>query len=141
MLVKPYFSLPSKERDAWDVPRSAGFKILGWTLDGDVRGFYSVTTTATDFRVMGTSDIDGDGVYATYIATKSTKPVLIIRMIMNSNCEGMLILISFDVIISGGFTIRDGSLPVARAVRNVFLRKHPSLRLVDLSFDTRMRDL
>ena len=60
---------------------------------------------------------------------------------MNSNCEGMLILISFNVIISVCFTIGDGSLPVARALRTVFLRKQYSLRLADLSFEYRKKDL
>ena len=60
-------------------------------------------------------------------------------LIRYSNDRSVILFIY--VIISGGFTIKDGSLPVARAVRNVFLRKPSSLRLVDLSFEHRMRDL
>jgi len=55
-----------------------GFNELGWAPDGNVRGQYWVTTntrtkgaTGSDFIVWGRSDIDNDGIYATYTATKS----------------------------------------------------------------------
>ena len=68
---------PGKDAVSWESGNS-GFNNLNWHPDGKVRGVYSVTTTATsrrtpggDFKVIGISDIDGDGVYATYTATKS----------------------------------------------------------------------
>ena len=42
--------------------------------NGDVRGSYMVSTTNTNFTATGISDVDGDGVYATYQATKSENP-------------------------------------------------------------------
>ena len=61
----------------WNASESGGFQTLGWIPDGMVRGSYSVTTMADDFRAIGLSDIDGDGNYATYVATKSTSPMAI----------------------------------------------------------------
>jgi len=72
-----YPRTPSKEAQAWVVSESGGFQTLGWQPDGAVRGSYSVTTTANDFEIIGLSDIDGDGVYATYRATSSANPVAI----------------------------------------------------------------
>ena len=70
-----YPLFPSKEAQPWIVSESGGFQKLGWSPEGNVRGSYSVTTTATDFRAVGVIDVDGDGVYATYVATKSSNPV------------------------------------------------------------------
>jgi hypothetical protein len=41
-----------------------------------VRGSYSVTVSpgGKDFLITGVSDVDSDGVYATYTATRSTNP-------------------------------------------------------------------
>ena len=57
------------------------FNQLGWAPDGNVRGQYWVTTTPAgkgsrggDFTVWGRSDIDGDGIFATYTATRSINP-------------------------------------------------------------------
>ena len=39
---------------------------------GPVRGSYKVIVTSqTDFRVVGISDVDGDGVYSSWTATKT----------------------------------------------------------------------
>ena len=68
-------SFPSKEVRSWG---TSGFDTLGWGPDGEVRGSYKVSTiSSTDFRVTGISDIDGDGVYATYTATKSINATLV----------------------------------------------------------------
>ncbi|MGC6507343.1 MAG: hypothetical protein ACON4U_02960 [Myxococcota bacterium] len=69
-----YPSTPSTEPQMWVVSESGGFETIRWMPDGDVRGSYSVTTTASDFTITGISDIDGDSVQATYVATKSTSP-------------------------------------------------------------------
>jgi hypothetical protein len=68
---------PGKNAQNWG-RSSTGFNNLHWTPDGAVRGVYSVSTThpssATpggDFVVTGRIDCDGDGVEATYTATKS----------------------------------------------------------------------
>ena len=60
----------------WNVSRISGFQTIGWIPDG-MRGSYSVTTTIDDFRAVGVADIDGDGTYATYVATKSTSPMAV----------------------------------------------------------------
>ena len=67
----------SKGSKEWISSSSGGFLILGWAPDGDVRGAYWVETNANDFRASAISDVDGDGVYATYVATKSTNPTLV----------------------------------------------------------------
>jgi uncharacterized tellurite resistance protein B-like protein len=58
----------------WSKGSSGGFATLGWSPDGDVRGTYWVTTTVTNFTAYGIIDVDGDGVFATYKATKSENP-------------------------------------------------------------------
>ena len=62
---------------AWGSGNS-GFNSLNWRPSGKVAGVYSVTTSPSssanpggDFRVVGKIDCDGDGVFATYTATKS----------------------------------------------------------------------
>ena len=54
------------------------YQQLGWQPDGEVRGSYTVNlltgnsnSGSNDFRVIGTGDIDGDGVNSNYTATKS----------------------------------------------------------------------
>jgi type IV pilus assembly protein PilA len=59
-----------KAQRAWEA--GTAFDTLGWAPDGAVRGQYKmVTLTSVDVRVIGESDVDGDGVNATYTATKS----------------------------------------------------------------------
>lgn len=58
----------------WEPEKSGGFQTLDWTPDGNVRGSYSVKVTPNDFVATGVIDVDGDGVYATYTATKSINP-------------------------------------------------------------------
>ena len=58
----------------WDESQAEGFSSVGWTPDGNVRGTYWVTTTSTDFTAYGIIDVDGDGQFATYVATKSQHP-------------------------------------------------------------------
>jgi type II secretory pathway pseudopilin PulG len=56
----------------------SAFDTLGWMPYGEVRGSYKVVVTSSrDFRVVGISDIDGDGVYASWTATKSINPTQI----------------------------------------------------------------
>ena len=72
-----YPSTPTKTTQMWINVASGGFKTLDFRPDGDVRGSYMVSTTAYNFTATGISDVDGDGVYATYVATKSIRPILI----------------------------------------------------------------
>ena len=71
-----YPATPTKTRQQWNKSASGGFIIINFN-PGDVRGSYMVSTTQSNFTATGISDVDGDGVYATYIATKSTNPTLI----------------------------------------------------------------
>ena len=73
--VAPGVSPPGKSPAPW-LPNST-FETLGWSPDGEVRGVYEVLTTPAssgprggDFRVIGVADVDGDGVYSRYTATK-----------------------------------------------------------------------
>ena len=59
----------------WEASKSGGFNVIGWQPDGQVRGSYKVDVAGYDFTVTGIIDADGDGVYATYVATKSTNPM------------------------------------------------------------------
>ena len=71
---------PGKKARSW-AGGSPDFRELGWQPDGDVRGQYSVTTVPgpkadADFIALGASDLDGDGDYAEYTATKSVKAIM-----------------------------------------------------------------
>jgi hypothetical protein len=68
---------PGKNAQNWG-RGNTGFNNLNWMPDGKVRGVYNVSTTTPssrspggDFEVVGRIDCDGDGVEATYTATKS----------------------------------------------------------------------
>ena len=68
-------SPPSQAPRAWDT--LAEWTELGWRPDGLVRGTYEVTTArGNDFTATGTSDIDGDGILATYTTTANTDATL-----------------------------------------------------------------
>jgi len=57
-------------------------KALGWSPSGSLQGNYSVTTTSGipgDFRARGSGDLDGDGVYTVYVATKSQGATLLVE--------------------------------------------------------------
>jgi len=61
---------PGKSKVTWVT--GTGFDTLGWAPDGKVRGAYRVISLSTaDFEVTGICDVDGDGVMATFTATKS----------------------------------------------------------------------
>lgn len=70
----PYPYYPSKVFQDWTMSESGGFSVLGWMPDGGVRGSYWVEVNGYDFTATGISDVDGDGIYATYVATKSMNP-------------------------------------------------------------------
>ncbi len=68
-------TIPGKTAATWTT--GSGFDTLGWEPSGNVRGQYKVTSsTNTDFLVTGICDVDGDGVNATYTATKSISATL-----------------------------------------------------------------
>ena len=71
-----YPAKTSTNPQKWVASESGGFQTINFSPDGNVRGSYMVSTTVSDFTIIGISDIDGDGVFATYIATKSTNPHL-----------------------------------------------------------------
>ena len=74
----PYPEKPSQQPQTWENSASGSFQTIQFSPKEDVRGSYMVSTTGTgfDFTVIGISDVDGDGVYATYMATKSIPPTL-----------------------------------------------------------------
>ena len=71
-----YPAKASKNPQQWIASESGGFQTISFAPNGDVRGSYMVSTTVMDCKIMGISDVDGEGVFATYIATKSTNPQL-----------------------------------------------------------------
>ena len=72
-----YPTTPTKTTQQWTKSASGGFKTIDFMPIGDVRGSYMVSTAQFNFTATGISDVDGDGVYATYITTKSMNPTLI----------------------------------------------------------------
>ena len=70
-MYPPY---PTKTTNMWIKSASGGFEVIDFQPDGDVRGAYWVEVSANNFTATGISDVDGDGVYATYVATKSENP-------------------------------------------------------------------
>jgi len=69
-------SRPGKEQLSW--PSGSNFDDLGWGPDGKVRGAYRVvSTSSTDFLITGICDVDGDGIYATFTATKSINTTMV----------------------------------------------------------------
>ena len=74
--AEAYPKKTSVEPQKWVIAESGGFEKMGFEPMGTVRGSYWVEATKNDFTAYGISDIDGDGVYATYTATKSQEPTL-----------------------------------------------------------------
>jgi type IV pilus assembly protein PilA len=69
-------STPAKSPRAWTI-EADNYSTIGWKPDGDVRGQYEVTDVGpTDFTVIGSTDVDGDAVYAQYSATTSINTTL-----------------------------------------------------------------
>ncbi|MFZ5479460.1 MAG: type IV pilin protein [Myxococcota bacterium] len=66
---------PGKDGRAWDFGVS-GWRDLGWSPEGDVRGVYEVVATGAAFEVVGACDVDGDGVRATYTAVRERNATL-----------------------------------------------------------------
>ena len=64
----------STEPQHWDHQNSGGFKVIDFRPSSEVRGSYMVSTTSYNFTAVGIIDVDGDGVYATYVATKTENP-------------------------------------------------------------------
>lgn len=54
---------------------------LNWAPDGLVRGSYEVTSSATNFTITGSSDVDDDGSNAAYTATTTTNATLATTLI------------------------------------------------------------
>ena len=68
-------SVAKTPRD-WTVTTD-NFSLIGWKPDGGIRGSYAVANAgATDFTVLGSCDVDGDGVLADYSATVSINTTL-----------------------------------------------------------------
>ena len=56
-----------------DFPSGSAFDTLGWRPDGQVRGSYKVVSTSwSNFMVTCITDVDGDGVYSSWTATKTS---------------------------------------------------------------------
>lgn len=76
--AEPYPKTPSSVAQPWIIAESGGFTTIAWSPgnDASVYGSYAIKVSedGSDFTVIGVSDIDGDGVFATYTATKDTDP-------------------------------------------------------------------
>ena|SRR6056300_909892 len=63
----------------WNEKDAGGFTTMAFSpthalKKSDVFGSYSVSVKGDDFEVIGLMDLDGDGVQATFVASKSTEP-------------------------------------------------------------------
>lgn len=65
----PYPPLPSKYGQKWIAEKSGNFQKLRWQPEYDVRGSYAVKSDGNKFKIIGTIDVDGDGNFATFMAT------------------------------------------------------------------------
>ncbi len=72
----PYPSPEKKRPTKWVVDESGGFKSIDFKPSNSdaVYGTYWVDVSPTNFTATGIIDADGDGVYATYISTKTVNP-------------------------------------------------------------------
>ena len=74
--IKAYPPRTSKDPIPWIFKDSGGFQELDWSpYTEKVRGSYWVEVDADlqNFTVYGVIDVDGDGVFQTYYATKDTE--------------------------------------------------------------------
>jgi len=75
--IEKYPATTDTQRRSWAPDASSGFNKLGWTPSmPEVFGSYWVKANKDDFTIHGICDIDGDGVFAKFIATSTTKPTL-----------------------------------------------------------------
>ena len=72
--VQAYPKEVGTEPQTWVEAESGNFQKIGYAPFSQVYGSYWVEVTETDFTAYGISDIDGDGVYATYVATSKENP-------------------------------------------------------------------
>lgn len=77
LAIEAYPPDPSPEGQLWDREGSGAFRTLGFEpMTGTVYGSYWVELSddGTSFTAFATSDIDGDGVRATFAATNEKDP-------------------------------------------------------------------
>lgn len=79
LAINPYPKEPTGLAYPWKTEEAGAFNELGFQPDIETRASYSVVLTedGKDFKVIGISDVDGDRIEATYIATKDKEPELI----------------------------------------------------------------
>ncbi len=75
--AEPYPPPTSQGLRSWSREESGGFKELDWQPDRDIMGTYWIESDEAEFRITGIIDTDGDGVFATYVATDKEKPAAV----------------------------------------------------------------
>ena len=68
-MIQAYPPKPNKYAKKWIAEKSGNFQQLNWKPEYDVRGSYSVKVDGDKFKIIGLIDVDGDGNFATFIAT------------------------------------------------------------------------
>jgi len=71
--AEPYPPLTSDGKRPWAAEQSGGFLKMGWAPNTPVAGTYWVKTNEPGFKAFGIIDVDGDGVFATYVSTNDEK--------------------------------------------------------------------
>ena len=77
LAVEPYPKEPRGRAYPWNSEEAGAFNELGFQPTIETRSSYSVVLEGDDFKVIGISDVDGDRLQATYVATKDKEPELI----------------------------------------------------------------
>jgi len=77
LAVAPYPKEPTGLLYPWNIEEAGAFNTLGFQPQIETRASYSVVLEGADFKVIGISDVDGDRIEATYVATKDKAATLI----------------------------------------------------------------
>ena len=77
LAVAPYLKEPTGLAYPWKSEDAGAFNELGFQPTIETRSSYSVVLEGDGFMVIGVSDVDGDSIEATYVATRDKDAELI----------------------------------------------------------------
>ena len=77
LAVEAYPKEPRGRAYPWQAEEAGAFNELGFQPNIETRSSYAVVLEGDGFKVIGISDVDGDRIQATYIATQDKEPELI----------------------------------------------------------------
>ena len=77
LAVEAYPKEPRGRAYPWQAEEAGAFNELGFQPIIETRSSYAVVLEGDGFKVIGISDVDGDRIQATYVATQDKEPELI----------------------------------------------------------------